>query len=198
MKALIVSMVLGTSFFAPHAANVQSNDDHGITWELPADALVSSNQISFNQASNKVWYFMEGTSLAHNPLTYQFLPNYSAFCPGNSGIAGLACWWDTVEPSNPFAAFPQIGVNFNDHAVVDPLSGTHAAHSMTMHPQNTRLAIIAWRSPDDMKVGIKGDIRSFYPSLPCGDGVRWSVEKGTTVLAPTRRRMTSAIPRLSP
>jgi hypothetical protein len=22
-----------------------------------------------------------------------------------------------------------------------------------------------------------------YPSIPCGDGVRWSVEKGTSVLA---------------
>jgi len=185
MKTLILSLILGTSLFTQNATDIDSKDSHvnKARWELPGDVLGTSNQISFNQGANEVWYFMEGSSLVHDPLTYQFLPKYSAICPASAGLVGLACWWDTLEPANPSAAFPHAEVNFTDHDVFDPLSSTHPAHSMTMHPQNTRLAVIAWRSPEDMKVGIKGTIKSLYPSLPCGDGVRWSVEKRTTVLA---------------
>jgi hypothetical protein len=185
MKTFILSLILGTSLFTQNAADIDNKDSHGnkASWELPGDVLGTSNQISFNQGANEVWYFMEGVSLVHNPLTYQFLPKYSAICPATLGVVGLACWWDTLEPSNQFAAFPHIQTNFSDHDLFDPLSGTNPALSVKMHPQNTRLAIIAWVSPQDLKIDIKGNMKSMYPSIPCGDGVRWSVEKGTSVLA---------------
>ena len=185
MKTLILLLVLSTSLFTQDLANIDGKDNHGskTRWELPGDVLDTSNQISFNQEANGVWYFMEGTSLMHDPVTYQFLPKYSAVCPASSGVVGLACWWDTLEPSNPLAAFPHVEVNFTDHAIFDPFSSTHPAHSMTMHPETTRLAVVAWRSPQELKIDIKGTIKSLYPSIPCGDGVRWSVEKGTSILA---------------
>lgn len=184
MKTLISSLILGATFFAQNLADI-TKDNHGgrAMWQLPADVLNNSNQISFNQGANEVWYFMGATSLVHDPLTYQLLPRYSALCPASAQIAGLACWWDTLEPTNPTAAYPHIETNFNDHEVSDPLSGAYPALSMTIHPQNTRLAVIAWRSPQHLKIDIKGTMRSLYPSLPCGDGVRWSIEKGTSILA---------------
>src|SRR5215471_17789465 len=126
MKTLILSLILGTTLFTPNAYNQDNNDNHGnkARWELPGDVLGTSNQISFNQGANEVWYFMEGISLVHNPVTYQFLPKYSAVCPSTAGVVGLACWWDTLEPTNSFAAYPHIGANVTDHDVFDPLSGT--------------------------------------------------------------------------
>lgn len=178
--ALSLGAVMSVLFAVPA---VHADDDRRhvkATWELPKDILGTSNQISFNQGANDVWYFMESTSLEHNPVTYRFLPNYSAICPNFSvPLDGLACWWDTLEPTNPFAAYPHIGLNFNDQDV-----DLWPAQTMLLHPQNNRLAIVAWRSPKDLRVTIEGAIGPVPPSGPaCGDGVHWSVEMGTEVLA---------------
>ena len=187
MKTLAISILLGTLFaaqatYADSNGNQNSNGNNA-KWELPGDILITSNQISFNQGANDVWYFMESSSLVHNPATYQLLPKYSASCPSSGGLDGLACWWDTLEPTNPFAAYPHVGINFNDHDVTDPGRGVWPSHTMLLHPQNTRLGIIAWRSPKALKIDITGAISSLYATIPCGDGVRWSIEKGTNVLA---------------
>lgn len=79
--------------------------------------------------------------------------------------------------------YPQVGINFYDHVVTDSGSGSHPAHSMPFHPRGSRLAIIAWRSPDDYTIDMMGDMRSLYPTLDCGDGVRWTIERGTIALA---------------
>ena len=183
MNMLVAAILLGT-LSAAGAANVDNDhNDKKVRWELPADVLGTSNQISFNQKAGGAWYFMEGTSLVHDPVTYQFLPQYFALCPSPTPMAGLACWGEAVDPANPFGTYPQVGINFYDHSVTDSGTGVHPAHSMTFHPLGTRLAIIAWRSPGDYTIDIKGEIRSLYPTLPCGDGVRWTVEQGTVVLA---------------
>jgi hypothetical protein len=65
------------------------------TWKLSSDLLATSNQISFNQGSNGVWYFMRSTSLAHKPKTYQFLSAYFEPCVSASFshfADGMACW----------------------------------------------------------------------------------------------------------
>jgi hypothetical protein len=72
-----------------------SQDSRNI-WKLPNDVLGTGNQISFNQAANGVWYFMESSSLAHDILTYRFLPNFTAPCSyGTLGTStGIQCWED--------------------------------------------------------------------------------------------------------
>jgi len=180
MKILTMSILLVGTLFAAQAAYADSNNKQ---WKLPRDILTTSNQISFNQGANDVWYFMESSSLVHNPATYQLLPKYSASCPGSGNLDGLACWWDTFDPTNPNAALPHVGINFNSHDVDDPGRGIWPSHTMLLHPYNTRLGIIAWRSPEALKVNITGVINSLYATLPCGDGVSWSIEQGTNVLA---------------
>ena len=183
MKMLVAAILLA-SLSAAGAANVDNDhNEKKARWELPADVLGTSNQISFNQRAGGAWYFMEGTSLAHDPVTYQFLPQYFALCPAPVPLAGLACWGEALDPANPLGTYPQVAINFYDHVVTDSGSGSHPAHSMTFHPRGSRLAIIAWRSPEDYTIDMTGDIRSLYPTLNCGDGVRWTIERGTTVLA---------------
>ena len=183
MKMLITAILLGT-LGATGTTNIdQDRDATKSRWELPADVLRAGNQISFDQKSNGVWYFMESTSLLHNPQTYQFMPHYAAACPVAVGLTGVACMWDTLDPTSSLAIYPNVTVNFNDFEVTDPYSGSRPGHSLTIHPQTTRLAVIAWRSPGDFKINISGDIRPLFPGLYCGDGVRWSVERGTQVLA---------------
>ena len=43
------------------------------TWDLSRDLVAASNQISFNQGANQVWFFMESASTAHDPMLYRFL-----------------------------------------------------------------------------------------------------------------------------
>jgi hypothetical protein len=151
-------------------------------WALPGDLLQTSNQISFNQGANDTWFFMESRSLEHNVLGYKLLPNYSSVCPAEvEDLIGLACWWDAVGSTN--SAYPHVGINFNDHDVNGKGRGLWPSKTLVLHPQQSRLAIIAWRSPDTQRIDVTGTISSLYPSIPCGDGVRWSIEKGTTVLA---------------
>lgn len=182
MKPQALSISLGAVLAAQAAFAVSPGANN--QWSLPQDILGTSNEISFNQGARDVWYFMESTTLAHDPMTYRFLPNYSSACPTiTSPVEGLACRWDTAEPSNSFAAYPHVGINFHNQAVDDPARGDWPAHTLILHPQSTRFAIIAWRSPRVLTVNIKGAMNSLYSTLPCGDGVRWRIEKGTTILA---------------
>jgi hypothetical protein len=100
MKTLAVSILLGTLFASP-AAYADSKDSEGnnAKWEIPGDILVTSNQISFNQGANDVWYFMESKSLIHDPITYSFLPIYTAPCDhGPHGLGnGEACGSQTIH-----------------------------------------------------------------------------------------------------
>ena len=65
MKTLVMSILLGTVMTAQ--AGSPDYSGHASVWDLAKDVGVSSNQISFNQGSNDVWYFMESHTIAHNP-----------------------------------------------------------------------------------------------------------------------------------
>lgn len=107
-----MSILLGTGI----AAQAASADHSGIAsaWDLAKDVGVSSNQISFNQGSNDVWYFMESHTIGHNPSTYRFIPEYHApavFLGGGNTPAGFYCW--QVLPN----LLPDVCCNFNSTSV---------------------------------------------------------------------------------
>ena len=65
------------------------------TWKLSRDVLLTANEISFNQGSAGVWYFMQSSTSTHDPKTYKFLADYSAPCKTNGTealIPGVDCW----------------------------------------------------------------------------------------------------------
>ena len=179
MRTLVILTMSGCLFVAQTAHS--DSRKNNTKWNLPEDILITSNQISFNQGANDVWYFMESSSLQHDPVTYQLLPKYSDTCPGEP-TSGVACWWDNHNPTEPNAPFPNIAINFNNFDVIEG-ENIRPAHILTLHPENSRLAIIAWRSPEDLRVDINGTISSLYQTLPCGDGVHWSIEQETNILA---------------
>ena len=152
------------------------------TWNLSRDVRATNNQISFNQASNGVWYFMESASEQHLRSTYSFLPVYVAPCAARSleiPIIGLACWRDISLL--PQLQVPLVGVNFTNQtqifggtAVIPPLA-------VWMHPAPHRLVIVAWKSPLNAIVSITGSFTDIDPV--CGNGILWFIEGGGQRLA---------------
>jgi len=127
-----------------------SQDSRNI-WKLPNDVLGTGNQISFNQAANGVWYFMESSSLAHYPLTYRFLPDFTVPCfAGNQLLTGLECWGDV---SNPDVNFGNPRVNLNASSSENNF---HPPRTLSQIPGPTSLSIVAWRSPVDGFVNVTG------------------------------------------
>lgn len=185
MKMLVAAILLGT-ISAAGAANVDNDhNDKKVRWELPADVLGNSNQLSFNQKAGGAWYFMESITRAHFPRDYQLLPNYSALCPPYEYVvgAGIACWWSPKDPAPviPFYEFSAVKVNFTDYSLPG-LINDPPAHTMVLHPRFDRAVLIAWRSPRDQKVEMSGNISALRQAVGCDLG-HWSIEQGTTVLA---------------
>src|SRR5882672_2467314 len=84
------------------------------TWKLSSNVLVTSNEISFNQGANGVWYFLESASVAHEPNSYKFLSDYSSPCNTNPAevlINGVTCW-RTPDVDSQGNHAPLLGVNF--------------------------------------------------------------------------------------
>src|SRR5215472_4480793 len=100
-KNLYATVGLGVMCLCLASTTAYSQDSQNI-WQLPNDVLGTGNQISFNQGANGVWYFMESSSLAHDPLTYRFLPNFTAPCShGTAGVqTGVECWNNASDFSN--------------------------------------------------------------------------------------------------
>jgi hypothetical protein len=149
-------------------------------WDLSKDLRAANTEISFNQGSNGVWYFMESATLTHDPRIYSFIPEYVAPCIGNPSdkpTEGLACWRD---PSHTFDRTPLIGFNFTNQAQF-PLYFPLPAHAVYMHPAPDRFAIVAWKSPLRGSVRISGAFSDLNAS--CGNGVLWSIDKGSRTLA---------------
>jgi hypothetical protein len=154
--------------------------DAQATWNLSRDVRATNNEVSFNQGSNGVWYFMETVSEAHIPSTYSFLPTYVATCTGGIGefpVIGLACWRDiTLQPQHA----PLVGVNFTNQTIQDR-TVTIPPHAVWMHPAPANLAIVAWKSPVFANVSVTGAFTDIDPV--CGNGILWFIEKGGQRLA---------------
>jgi hypothetical protein len=151
------------------------------TWKLSRDVRAANNEISFNQGSNGVWYFMETASERHIPSTYSFLPVYVATCTGGVGeipVIGLGCWRDvSLEPQH----VPLVGVNFTNQ----PLQGGNNVivppHAVFMHPAPANLAIVAWKSPVFATVSVTGSFTDIDPA--CDNGILWFIDRGGQRLA---------------
>jgi hypothetical protein len=156
------------------------------TWKLSKSVLATSNQISFSQGADGVWYFLQSSSFKHLPDTYQFLSAYFESCvfPGGTPIDGLACWINPVVAADG-NQIPLVGVNFTNVAQFPDL--VHGdpfgipARSVWMHPGEGGLGIIGWKSPITGVINVAGYFSDLDPN--CGNGIIWSVDRGTHKLA---------------
>ena len=151
------------------------------TWKLSENLLATNNQISFNQGSNGVWYFLQSSSFKHLPKTYKFLSLYSSPCKSNPIevlIDGVTCWinpdLDTDGNNAPLVAVNvTYATQFTNNIPLPP-------RSVWMHPGMTGLGIVGWKSPITGLVNIAGFFSDLDPN--CGNGVIWSVDKGSLTL----------------
>lgn len=151
-----------------------------MTWNLSKDVRATNNEISFNQGSSGVWYFMETASEAHIPFNYSLLPTYVAPCGGGIRevpIIGVTCWRDFILPQD----VPLVGVNFTNKTQVFNLTVTIPPHAVWMHPAPAKLAIVAWKSPVFADVSVTGSFTDIDPV--CGNGILWFIEQGAKRLS---------------
>jgi hypothetical protein len=67
---------------------------------------------------------------------------------------------------------PSVLANSSDATVRIP--GVMRAHSVATHPASERAAVIAWRSPVNGSLAIRGGLADAHPE--CGNGVDWAIE----------------------
>jgi hypothetical protein len=181
-KNLFATVGLGAMCLCLASATAYSEDSRNI-WELPNDVLGTPNQISFNQGANGVWYFMESNSLAHDPLIYRFLPNFTAPCSyGTLGVqTGVQCWADASDPFH-VSNFEDPKVSVNASSQFSSLPGEtpyFPPNTLAAIPGPFQLVVVAWRSPVDGFVNVTGTFTVLQPGT---NGVIWSVDKGSTTL----------------
>src|SRR5438128_8084207 len=146
------------------------------TWKLSKNLLATNNQISFNQGSNGVWYFLRSSSFAHKPKTYQFLSVYYEPCVSDSVshfADGMACW-QNPNLERGIYPIPLVGVNFT--YITQFPNGLFGIppRSVFIHPSTSGLAIIGWKSSITGLVNIAGYFSHLDQS--CGNGIVWSVD----------------------
>ena len=187
-RTFAVAAVLLTSAFAsaqsPMSFSAQETDreQRAPIWRLSDDLLATDNQISFDQRSRRVWYFMESHDFSHDVLTYRFLPEYTSPCMGVEGRLdpfGISCWQSSDhDPSGN--RLPLIAVNATNMTVQSPDGFDIPPRSVYLHPGFDRLAIVAWRSPVIGVVSVAGSFSDLDPN--CDNGVLWSIDKGGATL----------------
>jgi len=173
-RIVVVLTVLLLSLSAAHAQNQ--------SWNLSKDLRANGNQISLNQGANGVWYFMESSSLKHNPLLYKFIPDYMAPCynpddPRETAVDGISCWRDQ---SHLEQHVPAVAVNFTNQTQIQ-LNFAIPPHAVWVHPAADRFAIIAWKSPLNAIVRVTGSFTDIDPN--CDNGILWSIDKNAQRLA---------------
>jgi hypothetical protein len=152
------------------------------TWKLSKNLLETNNQISFNQGSHTVWYFLQSKSFAHDPRTYQLLTAYYEPCVSDAAsnwVDGMPCWQNPEVDVRGYR-LPLVGIN-STYAIQVVKNFPFPSRSVFMHPSISGLAIIGWRSPFSGLVNVSG----FFSDLdPTGfNGVIWSVDRGSQTLA---------------
>jgi hypothetical protein len=151
--------------------------------EASKNLLATNNQISFSQGANVVWYFLRSTSLAHQPKTYQFLSAYFEPCVSDSFshfADGMACW-QNPNLERGIYPIPLVGVNFTYLTQLPNGLFGIPPRSVFIHPSSSGLAIIGWKSPITGSVNVTGFFSDLDPTA--GNGVIWSVDKGSQTLA---------------
>ena len=80
-------------------------------------------------------------------------------------VAGVFCW-------KTAAVQPLFLINTNPYEVRVP--GRMAPHSVAVHPTPTRGVAVAWRSPIDGNVEVRGKVRDVHDG---GNGIEWALER---------------------
>jgi hypothetical protein len=146
-----------------------------MSWNLSRDVGATGNQISFNQGAEGVWYFMRGHTTDHNPQLYRFIRRFNApavLATGNPAPAGFSQW---EEPGGP----PGILFNFTD-GPVRPEGFDVPPRTVDMHPGPDMLVIVAWKSPVNGNVRIRGSFSDLDAN--CGNGILWSIDRDEETL----------------
>jgi hypothetical protein len=174
MRAIAVGVF---GLLALHGAYAAERQEAGHrTWNLSKDIAGTGNQISFSQGARGVWYFMESSSLAHSPLIYRFLGEFNAPARPATEIVipdGFSCW------QNPATVVPDVCFNFNATPVT--LEGFEVPPgTVDMHPDADGFAIVAWKSPLNGTVAVRGAVGDLHDA--CGNGVLWSIDRGGETL----------------
>ena len=93
---------------------------------------------------------------------------------------GLQAWWGEYESIDEADRLPSVGLNATGHAV--DILGLHwPAGHVLVHPLEEAV-VIAWRSPITGNITVRGRAWLAAVEPDCGNGVRWSVRDGGTVV----------------
>ncbi len=144
-------------------------------WDYGTDFLfgaAASNPSPDQYGNDGVWSELAGATMAHDPAGYELLTEHVTACNGST--PGFEVW------QLPGGGGPPIGANGNDTAQVCGTL-TAPAHSGYLHPDPSRLAVIAWTSPVTGTVTVTGGVSDNDPNG--GDGIAWSIDRGATTLA---------------
>ncbi len=159
-------------FFVPVVANA------ALSWDLVKDFRVCPSYANPNpdSAGKLTWYFMESPTKAHTPSSYVLLPN---FMPNAYYQNGLSGWHGGHFDGYYYIAGPEVMIN----ATCSDYSSWPAGKVMlanTGAPEG--LTIVGWKSPIKGRVRVNASFTSDAASV-YGDGMAWSVDKGSTTLA---------------
>ena len=139
-------------------------------WDLASDLLAhpSANPAPDAFGNAGVWGLLESKSLAHDG-NYTPLPHFArAF-----SVPGLSAWYGDTQTCFPL---PVIGVNTTP-GVLHPCTVTLPPRAVLVHPDSTRMPVVAWHSPITGQITIAGATSDLDGT--CGDGVSIALDKGT-------------------
>jgi hypothetical protein len=149
-------------------------------WNLASEFCLNPNQANPNpdNLGHDTSYFMESSTLARNPATYVLL---TEFITNALLFTGIQQWKD---PMNCFVAstncLPAVGINATD-GYKQVVGIQWPQGTVRLHPTNSQLAIVGWRSPFDGRVAVRGTFIDMDDT--CGDGVNWFADQGAVSLA---------------
>jgi hypothetical protein len=173
---VLVVLSLATPLAEPAFADLPS-------WNLAEEFRVDAEAENPNRDSYGnpgVWSFMKAPNASqHNPSSYALLQH---FYPDECGYQDIDIWGDVeaggLERQGPSFALNHSGGTFTcvqGQAVPD---GT-----IFTHPLQTVAGVVGWKSPISGNVAVTGGVSD--DDARCGDGIRWSVDVGTTTTSTT-------------
>jgi len=179
LRGVTSAVLLGSLFLLTAGLRPAHAQPLCSVWDLAADFRNAPNQANPNpDCSNQlVWYFLQSSTLAHDPTTYRLLPE---FVPDSFFIPGLPGWQGALISTSVNDKLPSVRLNASG-ALQTPYGMAWPPGVINVHPGPGLLVIVGWRSPMTGPVSISGSVTSLRTG--CGEGIVWSVDRGPTTLA---------------
>ncbi|MCO8170146.1 hypothetical protein NJC40_20495 [Pseudomonas sp. 21LCFQ02] len=135
------------------------------TWNLARDMYLMDNGIP----AGSPWSFMRNTTATSVSANYTAFPLFYAQCPGGPSL----CWRAAATGAGSIAIPKQT------------FTGGGGGYSLKQgdvyaHPGPAFQTIFRWASPVEGGVNVLGRVNDLDRS--CGDGIRWSLNLGDTVI----------------